>query len=110
VRAPVYSVPLVQSAPGAVNLSFEIPEGYTAVIRQISLSVTVATGIIAVNIQDSDEAPQIAIHQTAFTDVYASQHTEGRWVVPENGIISIYIESEGVDVYAYIGGYLLGNS
>lgn len=110
MRAPVYSVPFVQFAPGTENESFEVPSGFTAVVRQISISVTVASGIFAVNVRDSPDAPDFAIHQTSLTDVYSTQHTEGRWVCPETGIISFYQSDVDVDVYCYIGGYLLGNS
>jgi hypothetical protein len=77
------------------------------VIRQISIGAALSSGIVAVNIQDSEIAPQISIHQTTIATLYSTQHTEGRWVVPPGGVISVYQEEIGDEFYIYIGGYLL---
>lgn len=107
---PVYSVPFIQSAPAAPNFEFEVPEGATAIIRQVSVSAAIVSGLYAVNIQDSSLAPTVTIDQHTLAGIYETVHQEGRWVVPGGGIISFYQEYIGDEFYAYIGGYLLPNT
>jgi hypothetical protein len=108
--SPVFSAPFIESSPTAPNTAFGVPDGFTAVVRQISVSAALSSGIMAVNIQDSDAAPFQTIHQTTIATLYSTQHTQGRWVVPGGGIISIYQEEVGDEFYIYVGGYLLRNT
>ena len=107
--SPVYSAPFILSSPSAPNDAFEVPAGFTAVIRQISISAAISSGIFALNGQNSEEAPTWTIHQTTIDTLYSTQHVEGRWVVVAGGFITTYQSEIGDEFYVYVGGYLLRN-
>jgi hypothetical protein len=108
--SPVFSQPFVQYTASTPNPSFEVPAGFTAVVRQISCSQEITDWLLNVSIQDSEAAPAMVIfseHQAGIETYVAGQ---GRWVVPEGGIISIYLSSLGEVPAVYVGGYLLRNT
>lgn len=106
---PVYSAPFILSSPGAPNSEFLVPVEFTAVIRQISISAAIASGIVAINGQNSEAAPTFTIHQESVATLYSTNHVEGRWVIEGGGIISVYQQIVGDEFYIYVGGYLLTN-
>jgi hypothetical protein len=110
VAQSVYSTQFIVYGDGGGTEAFEVPTGFTAVIRQMSWTVQASASLFSVNISDSEAAPEIAIDIRTISAFYETQHQEGRWVVPEGGFISLYVETIGSDAVVYIGGYLLRNS
>lgn len=108
--SPVYSGAFIQYTPSTPNTAFDVPEGFTAVIRQISAAQDIGGWILNVFIQDSEAAPGLVIAELGQVGSvnYAAQ--EGRWVCPGGGIISVSLTELGSDVAIYVGGYLLRNT
>lgn len=108
MASPVYSQAFILYTASTPNNSFEVPGGYTAVIRQISVASDISAWYTEVFIQDSMEAPALSIWLAyqAGTANYVS--TEGRWVCPPGGIISLIMSDFGSVPSCYVGGYLLG--
>lgn len=107
---PVYSSPFIQYTSETPNDQYEVPSGFTAVIRQISIAQPdLATGWW-VYIQDSPEAPGLTIATGELSGFMNYGAAEGRWVVPEGGIITVNLESLGSTPSCYVGGYLLTGS
>ena len=107
--SPVYSAPFVQYTPSTPNLSFAVPAGYTAVVRQISCVQDIGDWELGLVIQDSEAAPTLQVFGTTAIGAPASVQAEGRWVVPGGGIITVELTEIGSACFVYVGGYLLQN-
>lgn len=108
--SPVYSTAFVQYTDSAPNLTFDVPEGYTAIVREIDLyyeaSFIAAAGYVA----DGPGAPLNLFVYLEGEGVLGSKQWTGRVVAPGGGVIGITTSSEGYIVSAYVGGYLLKNT
>lgn len=107
---PVWSQAFIQYTSETPNSSFAVPEGFTAIIRQWSAAQDIGGWLFAVNIQDSDEAPYLTIVRQEAAGVINYASGEGRWVVPSEGVISIFVSDVGDAPAFYVGGYLLRNT
>jgi hypothetical protein len=108
--SPVFSSALVQYTASTPNAQFEVPSGFTAVVRQISVVQDVGGYDAGVYIQDSAEAPGLLIAQAIGVDIYEVWQQEGRWVVTEGGFVTLSLSTVGSQAYGYVGGYLLRNT
>lgn len=99
----------MEYTPAAPNQTFEVPEGFTAVIRQVSCSQNIGGFIFYVDIQNSEAAPYVQIFQGAQDGVSNYVSGEGRWVCPGGGIITAAVSELGSAISMYVGGYLLRN-
>lgn len=108
--SPVFSVPFIINNNLAPNTSFEVPTGYTAVIRQITCAQNVGDFIFYLTIQDSEAAPSVTVVLLQSLDVINYADWTGRIVVVEGGIMNIGYTVVGDDFSAYVGGYLLRNT
>lgn len=104
---PVYSAAFIEYTSDAPNASFEVPPGYTAVIRQVSAAQNIGGWTFAVVIQNSEIAPELTVYEGAQDGAINYVAQEGRWVCPGGGIISVSLSSLGSSVSVYVGGYLL---
>jgi len=109
VARAVYSVGFVEYTHDTPNASYDVPDGFTAVIRQISGTQEVGTYDLAVIIQNSEAAPGLTIWQQTGIGALTYVAAEGRWVVPGGGIITIDASAVGSTPSFYVGGYLLRN-
>lgn len=107
--SPVFSSPFVQYTSASPNSSFIVPDGFTAVVRQISGNQDVGDYIVWVSIQDSIAAPQLTIWQETAVGAFVNWAAEGRWVVPQGGVIVVHTTALGTSPSFYVGGYLLRN-
>lgn len=107
---PVWSQAFIQYGPSAGNTQFEVPTGYTAVVRQLSCVQNAGGFIFQMILQDSEEAPGVYVYEGAQVGTASYVGTEGRWVCPGGGIITLACSSIGSDIYMYAGGYLLANT
>jgi len=110
VARAVYSQSFINYTADTPNSSFGVPEGYTAVIRQVSCWQNIGAYDFQCLIQDSAEAPKLVIWGVTDVSVNDSEDVEGRWVVPELGVISIFSSAVGSAPCFYVGGYLLQNA
>lgn len=107
---PVYSQPFILYSTDTPNLSFAVPAGYTAIIRQLSAAQPAVAFSLALIMQLSEDAPYIFLVFEEATGLYNTLLLEGRWVVPEGGIITIDPTALGDSLTVYVGGYLIANS
>ena len=108
--SPVFSVPLIQYGPETPNTQFLVPDGYTAVVRQISGVQNIGGFILWLAIADSEDAPNIIVYGAGQVGDFNTVQQEGRWVAPAGSLITLYFSETGSAFYAYAGGYLLRNA
>lgn len=107
--SPVYSAPFIQYTAETPNLSFEVPPGFTAVARFGVVSQDIGGYTASFYFQDSEAAPSITFWNSAGISEFETATFDGRVVIPENGLISMFLSSIGSRPQAYLGGYLLRN-
>lgn len=103
----VYSEQFFVYTTSTPNLSYTVPDGFTAVLRQWCGFVEVGLGGFLLFIQNSDEAPGCGIGFHNLAGLTQSFSDEFRVVVPGGGIITLAIFEEGENISCYVGGYLL---
>lgn len=108
--SPVFSAQFVVHTGGDPYSPFEVPDGFTAVIREAA-GFSGAGGFVAqVRIQNSLIAPGVKPISLGATGIPAWAQWQGRIVVPEGGQISVDVASFIDDPDFYVGGYLLRNT
>lgn len=105
----IYSQGFVYYVDSSPNTDFEVPAGFTAVVREFDCTVGLASSVFSLNVQQSATAPAIGIVIFHLLGELQSGQWTGRVVVNEGGFISLFQQTLGVDATAYIGGYLLRN-
>lgn len=108
--SPVFSQGFLYYTEATPNTSFDVPDGYTAVIREFDAFAGLAAVACSFSVQLSSLAPYIAIATIYVAGIAESAQWRGRVVVPGGGIINISQATLGVDCYMYLGGYLLRNT
>lgn len=108
--SPVYSAQFIIYTPSTPNTTFDVPEGYTAVIRQVTVVQDIGAYALYVYIQNSPEAPGLQVVSIAGADAYTNYSEETRIVVPGGGTISVDLVDAGTSFNVYVGGYLLQNT
>lgn len=108
--SPVFSAAFIQYTSAEPNGAFDVPAGFTAVIRQISAAQDIGGWILTVYIADVAGGPGLKIAEIGQTGSVNYVAQEGRWVVPGGGAIAMDLSSLGSDVHVYVGGYLLRNT
>ena len=108
--SPVYSSAFIEYTAETPNSSFAVPEGFTAVIRQLSLYQEIGGWVGECYIQNSEEAPGVVIWAGSAVGAVGYLATEGRWVCPGGGVITIAVSELGTSPSFYCGGYLLTNT
>lgn len=108
--SPVFSAAFITYTPSTPNNSFEVPTGYTAVVRQISCAQNIGGWYFELIFQDSTEAPGYTVALAESADVINYATLEGRWVLGSGGVMTLDLSELGSAVSAYVGGYLLRNT
>lgn len=108
--SPVFSSQFILYTDAAPNYVFDVPAGFTAVVRDFSAFTELGGLVTALNIQDSEAAPAIVCCYLGGFGAPEYQHIEGRWVVPGGGIMTLYVSSVSLATSVYVGGYLLRNT
>jgi len=108
--SPVFSQGFIYYTTATPNTQFAVPDGYTAVVRQISMNADLADALMQVYSQNDPDAYGVLLWQGAGAGVFLTVSAEGRWVVPGGGIITAEFTSIGDSPSAYVGGYLLRNT
>lgn len=107
--SPVFSQAFVQYTASTPNASFEVPAGFTAVVRQVSGWQDVGGYVLQLLFQDSEAAPSLTVASIEADGVANYAATEGRWALDEGGIMTIQASTLGATSSFYVGGYLLRN-
>lgn len=108
--SPVFSAAFIEYTPDTPNLAFDVPDGFTAVIRQISVVQDIGAYNFDCAIANGPGAPYLTIDYAAGIGAFSLHAAQGRWVVPGGGSIIVGVTSLGVHPSIYVGGYLLTNS
>lgn len=108
--SPVFSSGLIYYTGATPNTAFEVPAGFTAVVRDVSVYSGVGEVNLSLYVQLSDADPAVYVIGLNTTGANVSAHWEGRIVVGAGGTITIDIGELGYYDGAYVGGYLLRNS
>jgi hypothetical protein len=107
--SPVYSAAFVEYTDASPNTSFEVPSGYTAIVRQFSVYAELAAVNVQLASQDSETGTYVVLAAAVLASFPAQQQLYGRWVVPEGLTIALLGGEVGTGLNVYIGGYLLTN-
>lgn len=107
--SPVYSQQFILYTPDTTNTSFEVPSGFTAVVRQITYGSYLGEGWAFMGVQNSAEADTCWFASLAINVVYGFSEWFGHVVCAEGGFISLNISQLADDGCVYCGGYLLRN-
>lgn len=107
--SPVYSTAFITYTSSTPNLAFEVPAGFTAVVRQISIYQDVGAFQATLAFQDSDAAPQYYVYVGEQAGLINYLAQEGRWVLGAGGIMTLYLSTIDDSLTCYVGGYLLTN-
>lgn len=108
--SPVFSAPFIYYTDSTPNTEFEVPAGFTAVVRQIT-AVCEAGGLaLTASIQDAGVGPPIVFFAKSVFGVFEYVAQELRVVAPENSLIELSLSSEALATAVYVGGYLLQNT
>lgn len=104
---PVYSAQFIVYTPETPNTSFEVPAGYTAVVRDAQCTQNIGGFQWNLYFQNSEAAPACFFQVLTDVGVYETATFRGRIVVPAGGIITSQLSSVGSGCWVYVGGYLL---
>lgn len=108
--SPVYSVPFVYYTDTYPNTEFEVPAGYTAVVRQWSAYLEAGGVVVQIQLFNADGALATVFDTQTAEGIVQQLQGRGHWVAPAGYVIKFYSPSIGSGVAGYVGGYLLRNT
>lgn len=108
--SPVFSQGFIYYTEAAPNNSFGVPEGFTAVLRDVQISCEAGGSLFAIYGDNGAGAPVYTILYLEVLGATQSASWEGRVVIPGGGALSLAQTTLGVGASAYVGGYLLRNT
>lgn len=108
--SPVFSSQFIVYTDATPNTLFEVPSGFTAVVRDFTAFATASLTLVQLSISDSTGAPECTFASLNLTGLEIAQQWTGRVVVPENGFIVLTAGTLRANLQAYVGGYLLRNN
>jgi hypothetical protein len=108
--SPVFSSQFILYTDETPNTQFAVPEGFTAVVREVDIRIADTLAGVTVGISTDAGAPTIWFTQLTVGVTYASAQWQGRVVCPSPGLIVLSEGSVGTGLTIYVGGYLLRNT
>lgn len=106
---PVYSVPLLLYTSETPTDEFEVPDGFSVVIRQVVVYSQLGEETIFLGFYTAGASFNVGVYSKTAYGVNACDYWEGRVVVPENSTIDLIVSSFSTYSSIYVGGYLLNN-
>lgn len=108
--SPVFSSQLLLWTSSTPNLSFEVPAGFTAVVRDVqAYSLAGGTGL-RVFLQSGGVGPPVYVASLQAIGENVSAQWQGRVVAYAGDTINLDVAELGADDTVYVGGYLLRNT
>lgn len=107
--SPVFSQGFIYYSSSTPNTEFDVPVGFTAVVREIDVYTEVGGIDANAAVRSSPEAPWVYFAGLDGIAINGSAQWTGRVVVPGGGSIGLGVGQLGVNDTAYCGGYLLRN-
>lgn len=108
--SPVFSQGFLYYTNSTPNQTFDVPLGFTAVVREVIYYCEAGGGLAVTQIATGPGAPYVTISTLTIAGIETVASWTGRAVVPGGGSIYISGESIGLEDTIYVGGYLLRNS
>jgi len=108
--SPVYSVPLIIYTEATPNESFDVPSGYTIVVREIDYYCALGGGSMAASIELAGSGAPCTFAALNVSGINASGQWTGRVPLTEGGTLAIDVTHLGTGDSIYVGGYLLQNT
>jgi len=108
--SPVFSSQFIVYTSATPNSSFDVPVGYTAVVRQATCYQDIGGYDFGVFLQNSEAAPSLQFVNLKDVGLAVADQWQGRIVVPGGGVIFILWSELGSSPQFYVGGYLLRNT
>lgn len=107
--SPVFSQGFIYYTPDTPNSTFDVPTGFTAVIRDVECSCEAGGSLFQIFAANAAGASAYTIQYLTVGGLTTSARWEGRVVVPGGGVIAVSIADLSVNPSCYVGGYLLRN-
>jgi hypothetical protein len=107
LAVPVFSSQFIVYTDAAPNTSYEVPDGFVAVIRDFTLFTSIGATGAQLSIQNSATASSCVVAWLAAAGLEDYHQWTGRVVVPSGGFITLDVVSAGEGANSYVGGYLL---
>jgi len=107
VARPVYSAQFLLYTDSAPNTEYEVPAGFTAVIRDITCYSEAAGTLAQLFIENAAGAPAVTVYSAEVLGFAAYDQWTGRVVVPSGGLMTLTFGELAVGLQVYVGGYLL---
>lgn len=108
--SPVFSTQLILYTDAAPNLSFLVPDGFTAVVRDFSAQTNLGGVIAQLFVQNDVDAPLVCVAQAETAGVAGYDQWQGRVVAPAGATLSLELSTADSGTSVYVGGYLLRNT
>lgn len=108
--SPVFSATFIEYTDAEPNATFEVPEGFTAVVRDFSIFTYIGAGAAQLTIQNDPDASALTVAAVNVGGFFQYDQWQGRVVCPGGGIIGIVGAEGGSGSHIYAGGYLLRNN
>jgi hypothetical protein len=110
VSRNIYSSQFIVWGPGNPNAAFAVPEGYTAVVRFITVWAFAGGDAATIGFQNSTAAPVCWFAYLQVVGVNQTLSWDGHVVVPGGGRIELNNSKISPNASVYVGGYLFANS
>lgn len=107
--SPVFSVPLILYSSADPIVEFEVPPGFTAVVREIDIYTEAGGAVVIAALSGPGSGIFINFASVSALGVATSGQWTGRVALPENYILGLDNASLGAGDTVYVGGYLLRN-
>lgn len=108
--SPIFSQGFIYFTDSTPNTSFEVPDGFTAVVRDVNAATSLGGVVMGVYVKLSEAAPAVIFAYSTALGEFATYQWQGRVVCPAGGIIGLDGAAVGYGLGVYVGGYLLRNT
>lgn len=108
--SPVFSQPFVLYTSGTPNTEFEVPENYTAVVREVDLYSGVGGDKLLVYVNAGGGGPAVTFCSIEAIGIQSCAQWTGRVVAIGGSTIVAEVGGLTTGAQFYIGGYLLRNT
>lgn len=106
----VYSSQLISYSATTPNQQFDVPDGFTCIVRDIDAYQNVGAWILTLSYGNSLVAPAITVVALQADGVVNYNQWRGRIVVPAGGFVRIDANVFDTSLGVYVGGYLLADA
>ena len=107
---PVYSAPFILYTDDTPNTEFEVPAGFTAIVREVIVYSQLGEDVVSIGFYQPGSEYRVVFYGSETYAVNTSNPWSGRVVIDEGGLIEMQITDVSTYSSVYVGGYLLTNT